>query len=112
MSSIHTNVTEPVNFRLNKDMIENLKQIAEHITASQNKEISYVDLIRCVLAYHFPNTANESELQSQRNAAVQICNIIDKKAAQCGLQQISSTFNYSFSSGQTLTVNDSKSVED
>jgi|GEM_PF-4888632 len=104
MTNIQVNITEPVNFRLNKDMIDNLKRIARHVAYHKNEEHTYVDLIRCLLAYHFPNTTDEKELALQCESAMSICESVDKKAASWGFSKIPTTFTYSYSSGTTMTT--------
>jgi hypothetical protein len=105
MSNLQVNVTEPVNFRLNKEMIENLKRIARHVAYHKNEEHTYVDLIRILLAYHFPNTTDEKELSLQCESAMSICEAVDKKSASWGYAKIPTVFTTtSYSYGVTTTT--------
>lgn len=101
-ASIHVNVTEAVNFRLNTDTIANLKKIARHVSYHLDKDFSYVDLIRCLLADNFPIPQTSDELESQMDAAIELLTRVDSQAAAAGVAKFPQTFTIT-GNNQTVT---------
>ena len=103
-NNIKVNITEPVNFRLNNEMIANLKRIARHVSYHLDQDYTYIDLIRCLLAEHFcvPDTSDISDVQLK--TGLELCSKIDKQAAAAGIAYIPVTFTSSGSTFTTTTV--------
>lgn len=103
MTNIKMTVTEAINFRLNTDMIANLKRLARHVSYHLNDDYTYVDLIRCLLADNFPIPATNDVANKQLDAAVEMCSRISKPSASAGVTTIPVTFTSSTVDGKTST---------
>ena len=113
--SVKISVTEPINFRLNVEMINNLKKVARHVSYHLDGEYTYVDVIRCLLAEYFSIPKSEVESLAQLEYAKEMCSKIDKSAAISGLTQMPVTFTTS-SGGMNVTYvypqNDTSATKD
>lgn len=89
--NIRPSKNEVVNFRINSEMLLNLKKIANHVSIVLDKEITYVDLIRILLTEHFASSSNE-EFLKQCDVAQQMCIKITKQAAQNGVKSLPTVF--------------------
>lgn len=89
--NIRPSKNEVVNFRINSEMIANLKKIASHVSITLDKEITYVDLIRTLLVEFFVPSDNEEFLE-QCNFAQRMCQKITKQAAMDGVKKIPDVF--------------------
>lgn len=103
MTNIKMTVTEAINFRLNTEMIANLKRLARHVSYHLNDDYTYVDLIRCLLADNFPIPATNDVASKQLDAAVEMCSRISKSSASAGVTNIPVTFTSSTVDGKTST---------
>lgn len=103
MTNIKMTVTEAINFRLNTEMIANLKRLARHVSYHLNDDYTYVDLIRCLLADNFPIPATNDVASEQLDAAVEMCSRISKPSASAGVTNIPVTFTSSTVDGKTST---------
>lgn len=95
--------TEVVNFRINADMIKNLKILARHVSFYLNEDYSYVDIIRCLLAEHFPVPEDNNMASEQIKKVENMCSRITKQSAIAGIPKIPSTFTTSTMHGNTTT---------
>lgn len=103
-TNIKSTPTEPVNFRLNIDMVVNLKRLARHVSYHLDDDYTYVDIIRCLLAEHLPIPESEIAATAQLQKAQDFCSRITKQAALAGVPYISSTFTSSTSiDGTTIS---------
>lgn len=89
--NIRPSKNEVVTFRINAEMISNLKKIANHVSVVLKKEITYVDLIRILLTENFA-ASDDEEFLRQCDFAQQICTKITKQAAMDGIKSIPSVF--------------------
>jgi len=103
MKKIKTTVTEAINFRLNTEMIANLKRLARHVSYNLNDDYTYVDLIRCLLADNFPIPETSDVANRQLDDALDVCSRISKPAASSGVAKIPVTFTSSTIDGKTST---------
>jgi hypothetical protein len=94
--------TEAINFRINSEMILNLKNIARHVSYQLGEDWSYTDIIRCLLAENYPIPDSDATLNEQFKSAVKMCSKIKKEAASNGVQKIPVMFTSATVDGVTL----------
>jgi hypothetical protein len=103
-TNIKSTPTEPVNFRINTEMVVNLKRLARHVSYHLDDDYTYVDIIRCLLAEHFPVPETDLIADTQSKQVQDICSRITRQAALAGVPYISSTFTSSTSiEGTTIS---------
>lgn len=94
---------EAINFRINSEMIANLKRLAQHVSNELNDDYTYVDIIRCLLADNFPVFDVDVTPEEQKEKAVEMCLKIPKSAAILGVAEIPVMFTSSTIQGVTST---------
>jgi len=92
MGQVKITVSEAVNFRLNVDMINNLKRLARHVSYHLDEDYTYIDIIRCLLAEQFPIPEDSESAQSQLDAAQKLCSTISKQAGIAGMAYVPTVF--------------------
>lgn len=92
---------EAINFRINSEMIANLKRLAQHVSDELNDDYTYVDIIRCLLADNFPVFDVSITPEEQKEKAVEMCLKIPKSAAVLGVAKIPVMFTSSTIDGKT-----------
>jgi hypothetical protein len=90
--------TEVVNFRINADLIANLKKISSKISEQTGENYTYVDLIRYVLAEQFPVPSSDKIFEEQVVDATRLFSQSSKSTINLGVFNfpqvfISTTYN-------------------
>jgi len=103
-NNIKFTCTEAVNFRLNTEMIANLKRLARHVSYHLNDDYTYIDIIRCLLAEHLPIPEDSNTSEAQLKIVQDVCSRITKQSALAGVAKIPTTFTTSTTFGCTTTT--------